>query len=280
MSFLCFQQNETSSGVTYHQDAIRALVSTARAYNPEMMIIADAISGALAHQLEFDALDLDVLFLGSQKALGVSSGLAFAVVSDRALRRMLSRAEYDGDIDTFCDDSAADRYLETFDRLQRVYSINLLRMIAAARSHRLLDTPSLFHLMSTERALELFEEEGGPHVVATRHADMAQMVREGVRRLGLELMPKPPFESDSVTVVILPQGLDASAIRKTVARNTAIAIAGAQGDFWKSRMLRIGTLGFVTRTDVTRCLRALRTALAEAGHAPSSAPAAFSLSAN
>jgi aspartate aminotransferase-like enzyme/lactate dehydrogenase-like 2-hydroxyacid dehydrogenase len=280
VSFLCFQQNETSSGVTYHQDSIRALVRIARAYNPEMVVIADAISGALAHPLAFDALDLDILFLGSQKALGVSSGLAFAVLSERAIRLMLSRAGYEADLDAFCDDPAAERHFEELDRRQRVHSINLLRTVAAARRQRLVDTPSLFHLMSTERALELFEEEGGAEAVAARHAELAAMVRDGVRRLGLELMPRPPFESDSVTVVILPQGIDASAIRKAVARNTAIAIAGAQGDFWKRRMLRIGTLGFVTRSDVARCLRGLRIALAEMGYVPSPAAADFSLTAS
>jgi aspartate aminotransferase-like enzyme len=79
-------------------------------------------------------------------------------------------------------------------------------------------------------------------------------------------MPNVPYESDSVTVVLLPEGLDAGAIRKRIARHTGIAVAGAQGDYWKSRMLRIGTLGFTTRSDVVRCLRALRLSLEEAGH--------------
>jgi aspartate aminotransferase-like enzyme/phosphoglycerate dehydrogenase-like enzyme len=267
ISFLCFQQNETSSGATYHQDSIRSLVHAARAYNPEMILIADAISGALAHRLDFDALDLDVLFAGSQKALGVSSGLAFGVLSERAIGRMLARAGYSQNLEAFCGDNSAQLYLDTFDRLQHVHSINLLRAVVAARQERLTDTPSLFHLLSAERALELLRREGGPEPVAARHAALARLVRDGVQRLGLELMSESPYQSDSVTVVILPEGLDASSIRKAIARHSGIAVAGAQGDYWKSRMLRIGTLGFVTRADVVRCLRALRTALAEAGYA-------------
>jgi aspartate aminotransferase-like enzyme/phosphoglycerate dehydrogenase-like enzyme len=265
ISFLCFQQNETSSGVTYHQPAIRALVQVARSYNPRMTIVADAISGALAHRLDLQALDLDILFLGSQKAVGVSSGLAFAVLGERALDAMTSRAGYAGGFGALRDDPNAASFLERFDRLQRVHSTNLLRAAIEARRHRYVDTPSLFHLLSTERALQLLDD--GPEAVAERHAVLAQLARDGVRRLGLDLMPSAPFESDSVTVVILPAGIDASAIRKLVAKNTGIAIAGAQGDFWKPRMLRIGTLGFVDRSDVARCLRALRQALAEVGYA-------------
>ena len=268
ISFVCFQQNETSSGVTYHEDSIRSLVAAARAYNPQMIVIADAISGALAHRLDAGALGLDILFLGSQKALGVSSGLAFGVLSDRALAGMLARSGYAGDLDELCADPSADRYLDAFDRRHRVHSISLLRLALAARRNQLVDTPSIFHLASTDRALDLFDREGGPDAVAARHAELARLVRQGVRALGLALMPSAPYESDSVAVVLLPAGVNASTIRKAIARHTGITVAGAQGDYWKSRMLRVGTLGFVSRADVVRCLRALRLALVEAGHTP------------
>jgi aspartate aminotransferase-like enzyme len=167
-----------------------------------------------------------------------------------------------------CADPAANAYLDVFDRLQHVNSVGLLRAVVATRQGQLVDTPSVFHLLSTAKALEIFEEEGGREAVAGRHSELAGLVREGVRELGLRVMPSAPYESDSVTVGILPAGLDAGAIRKAVARNTGIAIAGAQGDYWKPRMLRIGTLGFTTHADVVRCLRALRQALAEAGYTP------------
>ena len=272
ISFLCLQQNETSSGVTYHQESVRALARAARDINPAMVVIVDAISGALAHQLDFDTLDVDILFLGSQKALGVSSGLAFGVLSDRAMQWMMGRAGYDGNVQSLSADPSADTYLDTFDRLQHVHSVGLLRAAVTARQGHLVDTPSVFHLLSTAKALEIFREEGGREAVARRHSELAGVVREGVRELGLRVMPTAPYESDSVTVVILPAGLDAGTIRKSIARNTGIAVAGAQGDYWKPRMLRIGTLGFTTHADVVRCLRALRQALAEAGYTPASDP--------
>jgi aspartate aminotransferase-like enzyme len=261
ISFFCFQQNETSSGVTYYQPTIRELVKAARAYNPNIMVIVDAISGALAHLLDFDTLDVDILFLGSQKALGVSSGLAFAVLSERARNSMLLGAGFASSFDEFCDHPARESYLDSFDRNQRVSSISLLRALVASRRRESLDTPSLFHLLSTARALDLFDQEGGRIAVAERHAALAEQAREGVSRLGLTTMAQAPFDSNSVTVALLPDGVSASAVRKAMARETAIAVAGAQGDYWKARMIRIGTLGFVSASDLTRCLRALGTAL-------------------
>jgi serine---pyruvate transaminase len=267
VSFLCFQQNETSAAVAYHEEAIRDLVREARAHNPEIIIIADAISGALAHHLEFDELDLDILFLGSQKALGVSPGLAYAVLSDRAVRVMLELAGYKGSLEGLSDDSSCDAQLATFGARQRVHSISLLRALVAERRQQIVDVPSLFHLLSTRRALELFDQQGGRQAVIERHAALARLVRERAQDLGLTLMAKPPFASDSVTAVVLPPGIHAGALRRALARETGVAVAGAQGDVWKDSMIRIGTLGFVTRGDVVRCMRGLQTALENLGAA-------------
>ena len=96
VSFICLQQNETSSGVTYHAPQLAEIVRAARAHDPGLMIIVDAISGAFAHPLDFDALDVDLLLTGSQKGLGVSSGLAYGMVSRRALARMLHLGGFEG----------------------------------------------------------------------------------------------------------------------------------------------------------------------------------------
>ena len=255
--FLCFQQNETSSGVTYREEAIGRLVRAARTHNPALMVIVDAISGAFAHRLRFDALDVDALFLGSQKALGVSSGLAFGVFSERARDAMVERSGWRGTFEALCESADRDRYLAQYDRLQQVHSTNLLRALVRGHRRELVDEPSIFHLLSTARALELFAAEGGVEAVVNRHARLARMAREGVQKLGLETMARPPYDSDSVTVAVLPEGVSASAVRKSIARESAIEVAGAQGDYWKPRMIRIGTLGFVSESDVVRCIRAL-----------------------
>jgi aspartate aminotransferase-like enzyme len=266
--FLCFQQNETSSGVAYREDAIRRLVAAARAYNPNLMVIVDAISGAFAHSLRLDALDVDALFLGSQKALGVAPGLAFGVFSRRARDAMVKRSGWPGTLAALCESPDRDAYLAEFDRVQHVYSTNLLRALVRGHREELVDEPSIFHLLSTARALELFAAQGGIDAVVNRHQRLARVAREGVEKLGLQAMASPPYDSDSVTVALLPEGMSASTIRKAVARETAIEVAGAQGDYWKARMIRIGTLGFVSEPDLVRCLRALGRTLALSGHSP------------
>jgi aspartate aminotransferase-like enzyme len=83
----------------------------------------------------------------------------------------------------------------------------------------------------------------------------------------LRPMAEPAYQSDSVTPMLLPSGVNASTLRKQLEELYGFSIAGAQGDYWKQQMVRIGHLGFVYEADIARCLRGLRTLLADATRA-------------
>jgi aspartate aminotransferase-like enzyme len=75
---------------------------------------------------------------------------------------------------------------------------------------------------------------------------------------GLRCMADPAYCSDSVTPGLLPDSVTASFIRKQLEAQYGFSIAGAQGEYWKRQMVRIGHLGFVYDSDIARCLRSLR----------------------
>lgn len=263
ISFLCLQQNETSSGVAYSTEQLGAIVGSARSHNPDMAIIVDAISGAFAHPIDFDSLDLDLLVVGSQKGLGVSSGLAFGQVSRRAWQAMLHRAGYPGSFEQWLAESEPRPWIRAFTVRQRVSYLSLLRLVH--EQHRLVFTgpPSVFHLLSAKRALDLHDRDGGRDAVIARHARLGAFVREALASAGVRLMGDPAYRSDSVTPALLPSGVTASTVRKRLEGVYGFSIAGAQGDYWKSQMVRIGHFGFVYEPDVARCVRGLRTILKE-----------------
>jgi aspartate aminotransferase-like enzyme len=258
LSFICFQQNETSCGVTYHAPQLAEIVRAARVHDPGMMVIVDAISGAFAHPIDFDALDLDLLVTGSQKGLGVSSGLAYGIVSRRALARMLQMGGFDGVLEDWRRDPRIDAVLTRFERRQTVGYLGLLGMLLEQDRPEARGTPSIFHVLSSRRALQQHDSDGGRAAVLARHAAMGQQVRDGLADAGLRPVSHPPFQSDSVTPALVADGTSAPEMRKQLQALYGIAIAGAQGDYWKGEMIRIGHLGFVYPTDVARCLRALR----------------------
>ena len=72
--------NETSTGIAH---PIEALSRTVRAES-EALVLVDAVSSLGAMPLEMDALEIDVVISGSQKAWGVPPGMAILCLSPRA----------------------------------------------------------------------------------------------------------------------------------------------------------------------------------------------------
>src|SRR6187431_3807 len=75
--------NETSTGVMSPLSQIAALKDK----YPDVMFIVDAVSSMTATKMEFDALQIDVLLAGTQKAFALPPGLAVFVCSPQALAK-------------------------------------------------------------------------------------------------------------------------------------------------------------------------------------------------
>ncbi|MFM2357664.1 MAG: hypothetical protein RJA61_401, partial [Candidatus Parcubacteria bacterium] len=149
ISFFCLQQNETSSGVALSQSKLKELVNTIRGHNNDCLIILDAVSGLFAHELDFSDIDVDMVITGSQKGLGVSSGLSYAVFSKRALEKMLNLAEYASTVEQFFNDNDVNKNLKIFEKKQQVFYYSLLRLLL--RKHPF--GYSVFHITATARSL-------------------------------------------------------------------------------------------------------------------------------
>ena len=76
------QASETSTAVAHD---VKALADIVKGYE-ETILVVDAITALGVFDLKTDAWGLDVLMTGSQKALMLPPGLAFASVSEKAWR--------------------------------------------------------------------------------------------------------------------------------------------------------------------------------------------------
>ena len=76
------QASETSTGVAHD---VKALADILKGYD-ETILVVDAITALGVMDLKTDAWGLDVVVTGSQKALMLPPGLAFASVSEKAWR--------------------------------------------------------------------------------------------------------------------------------------------------------------------------------------------------
>jgi aspartate aminotransferase-like enzyme len=225
--------SETSTGIVNDIQAIAAVVNRHGA-----ILAVDAVSGLGAAELKQDDWGVDVVVAGSQKALMIPPGLAFASVSQKAL--------------DFVENRPGGRYY--FD------------WVKTAKSQRKGNspfTPAVSLFMGLDVALDLIEEEGLENVFA-RHDLLARATRAGVAALGLELFGNPDERSTVVTALELPDTVDGGKVPGAL-RKLGITANGGQ-DHLKGKILRIAHCGYFGAFDILTSLSGIEMVLAQLGH--------------
>jgi aspartate aminotransferase-like enzyme len=228
--------NETSTGVT---NDIAALARIIRQRQPDALILVDAVSSLGCVDLQMDAWDLDVVFTGSQKGWMVPPGLAMVAVSPRAW-------------------AAADR--ATLPRFYWDFRMAKKSLDKGQTPY----TPPVNIFFGLDVSLEMMRTEGRDAIFA-RHQRVADLTRTRARALGLALFADPAYASNTVTAIIVPDGIDGKALTKALREQERVVIAGGQ-ERLEGKLLRIGHLGYVHDTDISACMDALERQLAALGY--------------
>ena len=230
------QQSETSTGVLNDIKAIGEIVAKTPA-----VLVVDAISGLGASDLKTDEWHVDVCVAGSQKALMVPPGLAYAAVSEKAWQ-LVDKCE----TPRFYFDWVTARKKMTGDAAQTPY------------------TPAVSLMVAQNAAIELIREEGLQNVFE-RHRVLGRACREGVKALGLELFAPDDPEANSVTAVRVPEGVDGGKIGKIARDKWGVWLAGGQGPV-KGKIFRFGHCGYFGHSDIVVGLSTVEMVLAELGY--------------
>ena len=226
--------NETSTGVTNDLETISSVVKGE--FNK--LLLVDAVSSLSCIPLPVDPWACDMVATASQKGLMVPPGLSFISVSEDAwaAREEAKMPRY------YFDLPPAQRYLE---RGQTPW------------------TPAVSICYGLEVALDMLLEEGMDQVFA-RHASIADVARQGVRAMGLELLSEESHASNTVTAVKVPEGVDGSRLSELLRTEHSVIVAGGQGRL-QGRIFRIGHMGQVSQEDIEGVLTALETTLPKVG---------------
>jgi aspartate aminotransferase-like enzyme len=124
-------------------------------------------------------------------------------------------------------------------------------------------TPPVSLILGLREALTMINEEGLPAVLA-RHARMAGALRAGFEALGFAMFPAGRPFSSTVTVGLVPEGLDGSAIVRHMYASYRTVIAGQRTKL-RNKVIRIGTMGSVGPGDVLTDLHYLECTLRDLG---------------
>jgi serine---pyruvate transaminase len=228
---VCLTHSETSTGALVDVKAVAAVVKKNSA-----LCIVDGITSIGVHEFRFDEWGIDVAITGSQKALMLPPGLAFAAVSDEAWE-----AAEKSDIPS--------------------YYLSYLKHKKAWGKNTTPFTPAITLLVGLQKALGMIQSEG-LEAVWHRHQRLADAMHAGVHALGLAIFPRVP--ANVQTVIAVPEGLDAKSVMKRLLDGYGMKIAGGQ-DHLLGKILRIAHVGYMDDADVMTAVSCLERALDEEG---------------
>ena len=222
--------NETSTGVMSPLYEIAAL----KKKYPDVMFIVDAVSSMTATKIEFDALGIDVLLAGTQKAFALPPGTAIFTCSNAALAKAATAKD-------------------------RGYYFDLVEFQKNAEQSMTPSTPSIGHVYALASKLEdIFAE--GLEVRYARHRKLAELTRAWAAKHGFTLFPEKGYESVTLTCVnngAKPGGrtVDVAKLQKLV-KDQGFLIDGGYGKI-KGTTFRISNMGDETEATMNQLYAAL-----------------------
>jgi alanine-glyoxylate transaminase/serine-glyoxylate transaminase/serine-pyruvate transaminase len=211
---VCVVHNETSTGVTSDIAAVRRAIDAAG--HPALLLV-DTISGLASADYRHDEWGVDVTVSGSQKGLMLPPGISFNAVSPKALEA-----------------SKTAKLPRAFWGWGEIIEMN--------KQGYWPYTPSTNLLYGLAEAIDMILAEGLENVFA-RHQRLAAACRAAVTAWGLEIQcADPAVYSPVLTGVVMPEGIDADAVRKLIYEHFDMSLGTGLGKV-KGRMFRIGHLG-------------------------------------
>ena len=232
---VCVVHNETATGMMLPLDEIRAAIDAVK--HPALLLV-DTISSLGSLDFRMDEWKIDCVVGGSQKGLMLPTGLSFTGVSPKGMEAH-ARA-----------------------KLPRFYFDWTLMEKRPQKSF--IGTIPVNTFYGLRELIRLLEDEGLPNVYA-RHTRLAEATRRAVQVWAGNDGPQlyctnPARYSDLVTAVLMPDGHDAEALRRTARHRFNVSLGGGLGRL-SGRLFRIGHLGDLNEPMLLGALSAVEMSL-------------------
>jgi aspartate aminotransferase-like enzyme len=218
--------NETSTGVMNPLGEICCIL----AKYPEVVLIVDTVSSFSAMAIPMDALRIDLLLTGSQKALALPPGFSLFSVSEKAFARA---AEVPN----------------------RGYYFDFLEFRKQQAGDMTPTTPSIGHIYAVQSKLDEILAEGLTKRYA-RHARTNALVHDWVRRRGFEFFAAEGRRAVTLTCVKNNRGIDVPKLVRDLHAKHHLVIDGGYGKL-KGLTFRLSNMGDETEDSVSHLLASL-----------------------
>jgi len=218
--------SETSTGV---MNPLPEICCTLAKY-PDVVLVVDTVSSFSGIRIEMDALGIDVMLTGAQKALALPPGFSLFSVSEKAFAR-------------------AEKVPN------RGYYFDFLEFKQQQADWMTQSTPSIGHIFALQSKLEeIFEE--GVQTRFDRHAKTNALVHDWVRRTGFDFFAEEGFRAKTLTCVRNNRGIDVAKLVRDLRERHHLVIDGGYGKI-KGQTFRLSNMGDETEETVSHLLTCL-----------------------
>jgi aspartate aminotransferase-like enzyme len=218
--------NETSTGV---MNPLPEICCSLAKY-PDVVLILDTVSSFSAMKIDMDALGIDVMLTGAQKALALPPGFSLFSVSEKSF----ARAEKQKD---------------------RGYYFDFPEFRKQQANWMTPSTPSIGHIFALQSKLnEIFEE--GLDARFVRHSRTNALVHDWVKRTGFDFLAEEGFRSKTLTCVANNKKIDVLAMAKKLREKHHLVIDPGYGKL-RGETFRLSNMGDETEETVSHLLECL-----------------------
>ena len=218
--------NETSCGV---RNPLPPIADVMRKF-PDVMFIVDIVSSFSTEPIQMDALGIDVLLSGSQKALALPPGLALFSVSERAIKRAQTTPG-------------------------RGYYFDFVEFAKNQEQHMTPSTPAIPLIYALRSKLNEIAAEG-IEARYERHRKLNAIVHGWVEERGFDFFATKGYRSLSLTCVKNTRGVDVVEWITRLRDRHRMVIDGGYGRL-KGKTFRISNMGDETEDTIRGLLEAL-----------------------
>ena len=228
---------ETSTGTRF---PVKKIAEKIR--NKTDIIVVDAVASAAAEELKVQDWGIDVCLTGSQKALASPPGAALLVLSPNAISHLS-----DNSVSGFY--TNLNSWLKVMDNFENNKS-------------GYFTTLPVHLIFSLEKSFELIKKETIEKRVE-RHERVASSIREGISKIGMEIMAKEYCRSNTVTAMMLA-GINMNDFLNYCIENGIEMATGIIPEF-AGKYVRIGHMGWINENDAISTIAVIERALIKFG---------------
>ncbi len=206
---------------------------------PETMYIVDGVCATAAEPEKLNAMNIDILLTGSQKAFGVCPGLAILWANEKALGR---RKSFGMIPDYYID---FEKWIPIMEDPSKYFA-----------------TPAVNLIWALKESVNIIKNEGIENRYQ-RHIKYAKATQAALEALGFTILADKDHRAVTLSNVIYMDGINDAEFRKILAEEGAVVAGGLAA--YAGKMFRFGHMGNIDEHYLVSVMGAIERTLVRCG---------------